>query len=91
MTTHVELVHRRKFECRMCRIDFISSVDMNMHMDREHQGRWKWGDPDVILEGDSYSESSSCESQETSFEDENGEVIHYVESHAEQKGEVSRI
>ena len=32
---------------------------MNDHMDQHHQGRWKYGDPDVVYEGDDYIESES--------------------------------
>ena len=31
---------------------------MNLHIDDEHRGRWKQGDPDVVMLGDEYVESS---------------------------------
>ena len=60
------------FECKLCREEFIGSEEMNHHMDQMHEGRWKYGDSDVISEGDEYVESSSSSYIETdeSFENE---------------------
>jgi hypothetical protein len=63
--------------------------NMNNHMDDQHEGRWKFGDKDVIQEFDEISESNSDSSLE---EEKNGEVLyHPVNTHAVLKGEVSRI
>ena len=37
--------------------NFNNVEEMNLHMDSEHSGRWKYGDPDVVFEGDDYNES----------------------------------
>jgi hypothetical protein len=49
----------RKLECGMCVIDFENIDEMNAHMDNIHEGRWKYGDPDVVFEGEDYEESES--------------------------------
>ena len=43
----------------MCVIDFENIDEMNAHMDNIHEGRWKYGDPDVVFEGEDYEESES--------------------------------
>ena len=50
---------KRKLECGMCVIDFENIDEMNAHMDDIHEGRWKYGDPDVVFEGEDYEESES--------------------------------
>ena len=68
-------VNSRKFECGMCVLDFASGMKMNQHMDGNHGGRWKFDDPDVVLLGDDYQESSDDYSSTEEFSDsENSET-----------------
>ena len=78
-TLKVNQYHQVK--CGICVIDFESIEEMDEHMDIEHGGRWKLGDPDVVFEGDSYEESS--ESEYSSVD----EVSDMKESSESQSGE----
>jgi hypothetical protein len=50
-------------------------MEMNLHMDGTHGGRWKFDDPDVVLLGDDYQESSDDYSSSEEFSDsENSET-----------------
>ena len=51
----------RQVKCGLCVIDFETVSEMDDHMDANHGGRWKLGDPDVVFEGDDYEESSESE------------------------------
>ena len=57
----------RKQECNLCVMKFKSVEFMDMHMDENHGGRWKFSDPDVIFEGDDYEDESSESSYKESF------------------------
>ena len=61
----------RKLECGMCEMDFNSVEYMDSHMDDKHEGRWKINDPDIIYEGESYSDSSTDTSVTDDEDDEN--------------------
>ena len=69
---------KRKLECGLCILNFNCIEEMNSHMDCFHEGRWKYGDPDVVFEGDDYEESeseseySSTEESNTNSSDEDG-------------------
>jgi hypothetical protein len=63
----------RKLECGLCDVDFHSVEEMNQHMDEEHEGRWKFDDPDVVMLGDDYEESEYSETDEEVTETENSE------------------
>ena len=55
----------------MCEMDFNSVEYMDSHMDDKHEGRWKINDPDIIYEGESYSESSTDTSVTDDEDDDN--------------------
>ena len=71
-----------KLKCGLCEVRFVSLDKMDDHMDTQHDGRWKYGDPDVVLEGDDYEEGSSSDDV-TSESDESSDT----ESSESQSGE----
>ena len=68
---HEAINHKVDFSCMMCRLDFISLLEMDNHMDERHEGRWKKYDPDVLREGDEESESDDdfTDSDDSKFEE----------------------
>ena len=70
------------FKCELCEINFNEVNHQHEHMDEKHGGRWKYGDKDIIYEGDEYEETDSC-SDDTSTENSDTEASEI------QSGEVS--
>ena len=62
-----------KLKCGMREIRFVSLENMDSHMDNYHGGRWKYGDPDVVMLGDEES-SESEEHASTQSRDNNSDV-----------------